>query len=142
MKIKTFFNSTLILIIVISCSSKEKETAEIISFPSFGAEIEVTINGLSFDAMEPFISSDGNFLFFNSLNNNINTKLYYATKVNDSTFNFVGELAGTNQTIEPHLDAVADMDANNNFYWTSTRNYPAELQGYKGISIWILQGGS
>ena len=127
MKIKTFFNSTLILIIVISCSSKEKETAEIISFPSFGAEIEVTINGLSFDAMEPFISSDGNFLFFNSLNNNINTKLYYATKVNDSTFNFVGELAGTNQTIEPHLDAVADMDANNNFYWTSTRNYPAEL---------------
>ena len=34
---------------------------------------------------------------------------------------------GTNQTTTPHLDAVADMDANGNFYWTSTRNYPAEL---------------
>ena len=34
---------------------------------------------------------------------------------------------GTNQTVPPHLDAVADMDSLNNFYWTSTRNYPTEL---------------
>jgi len=96
-------------------------------YPSFSAEVEVTINGLSFDAMEPFLSPNGNYLFFNNLNDGENTKLYYATKVNDSTFNYVGELIGPNQTATPHLDAVADMDANGNFYWTSTRNYPAEL---------------
>ncbi|WP_273566410.1 hypothetical protein [Maribacter halichondriae] len=127
MKVNPFFEIILISSMILSCSSRDKEIDESLTFPSFGTEIEVTINGLSFDAMEPFISSNGNYLFFNNLNDGINTKLYYATKVNDSTFNYVGELAGTNQTTEPHLDAVADMDAHNNFYWTSTRNYPAEL---------------
>ncbi len=97
------------------------------SYPAYGHEIEVTINGLSFDAMEPFISSDDKYLFFNNLNDGVNTRLFYATKVNDSTFNFVGELLGTNQLTSPHLDAVADMDSLNNFYWTSTRAYPAEF---------------
>jgi len=110
---------------VISCSSNDDDTNPI--YPSFGAEKMVTINGLSFDAMEPFLSPDKNYLFFNNLNDGINTKLYYATRVNDSTFNFVGELSGTNQVATPHLDAVADMDSNGNFYWTSTRSYPTEL---------------
>ncbi len=96
-------------------------------YPAYGSEMDVTINGLSFDAMEPFISPDGNYLFFNNLNDGVNTKLYYATKVNDLTFNFVGELNGTNQTTPPHLDAVPDLDSFGNFYWTSTRNYPLEL---------------
>ena len=116
-----------ISILIISCSSNDNTIINALSYPTFGSEIDVTINGLSFDAMEPFVSSDGNYLFFNNLNDGINTKLYYATKVNDSTFNFVGELIGTNQTTTPHLDAVADMDTNGNFYWTSTRNYPTEL---------------
>ncbi|MFK8037307.1 MAG: T9SS type A sorting domain-containing protein [Crocinitomicaceae bacterium] len=96
-------------------------------YPSFGNEIDVSINGLTFDAMEPFISANGNYLFFNNLNDGIDTKLFYASKINDSTFNFVGELNGTGQLSPTHLDAVADMDASNHFYWTSTRNYPAEL---------------
>jgi hypothetical protein len=114
----------LISSVFISCSTNNESTS---SYPTFGNEINVTINGLTFDAMEPFISSNGNYLFFNNINDGINTKLYYATRVNDSTFNFVGELSGANQTISPHLDAVADMDMNGNFYWTSTRNYPTEL---------------
>lgn len=77
--------------------------------------------------MEPFISPDGDFLFFNSLNDGVDTKLYYATKVNDSTFRFEGALNRTNQATNPQLNAVADLDARGNFYWTSTRNYPAEL---------------
>lgn len=96
-------------------------------YPSFGPEKNVTINGLFFDAMEPFISPDGDYLFFNNLNDGIDTKLFYASKVNDSTFNFIGELSGTNQFIGPQLNAVADIDASGNFYWTSTRDYPAEL---------------
>ncbi|MFB0925663.1 MAG: T9SS type A sorting domain-containing protein, partial [Vicingaceae bacterium] len=78
-------------------------------------------------AMEPFISDDENYLFFNNLNSGGTTKLFYATKVNDSTFNYVGELNGTNQLIAPYLDGVADMDSSNNFYWTSTRDYPTDL---------------
>lgn len=97
------------------------------TYPSFGPEIDVVINGVAFDAMEPFISPDGNTLFFNNLNDGVNTRLYYATKITDSTFNLVGELSGANQTPPPHLDAVADLDSLNNFYWTSTRNYPFDL---------------
>lgn len=117
------FISAFFSILLVSCSSNDKNNSEII-YPKFGPEIEVIINGLSFDAMEPFISADGNYLFFNNINDGINTKLYYATKINDSNFNYIGELTGANQTTTPHLDAVADMDINGNFYWTSTRDYP------------------
>ncbi|MCL8008699.1 hypothetical protein M8845_14820 [Gelidibacter japonicus] len=128
MRIKFIFLVSSILLVTFSCTSNDNENNNSQTiYPEFGSEIEVTINGLTFDAMEPFISPNGNYLFFNNLNDGINTKLYYATKVNDSTFNFVGELIGANQSKAPHLDAVADMDANGNFYWTSTRNYPTEL---------------
>jgi hypothetical protein len=128
MRIKPIYIVSLVVLFIFSCSSKDTEiiNSETI-YPEFGSEIEVIINGLSFDAMEPFISPNGNYLFFNNINDGINTKLYYATKVNVSTFNFIGELTGANQITTPHLDAVADMDVNGNFYWTSTRNYPTEL---------------
>lgn len=117
---------TILILLLFSCSSSD-DVNDLQIYPSFGAEIDVTINGLSFDAMEPFISPSGNYLFFNNLNDGVDTKLYYATKINDSTFNYMGELTGANQTISPYLDAVADLDINGNFYWTSTRNYPTEL---------------
>jgi hypothetical protein len=94
---------------------------------SFGKEVNVTINGLEFDAMEPFISPDGEILFFNSLNDGINTKIHFAERVSDSVFDYKGELKGVNQIEPPHLDAVPDMDMHNNFFWTSTRNYPERL---------------
>ena len=94
------------------------------SYPAFGQEINVTITGLSFDAMEPFISPDGNTLFFNSFNLSGNTNLYYATRVNDSIFNYVGLVGGTYDPSPDHLDAVASMDSMNNFFWVSLRNIP------------------
>lgn len=97
------------------------------TYPSYGPEIDVSINGLAFDAMEPFISPDGSELYFNNLNDGDDTKLFYANKINDSTFTFVGELDGTDQPNPPYLDAVPDVDINGHFYWTSTRDYPAEL---------------
>jgi len=124
---KTRINLIFIALLAWSCSTDENQDVQNQLYPTFGSEIDVTINGLTFDSMEPFISADDNYMFFNNLNDGINTKLYYATKINDSTFNYVGELMGTNQTITPHLDAVADLDSDGNFYWTSTRNYPTEL---------------
>ena len=117
----------LFTITLTACSKADSDAKEPIAYPSFGPEIDVTIEGLTFDAMEPFLSPDGTYLFFNNINDGVDTKLFYATRVNDSTFTLVGELEGTGQTVEFHLDAVPDMDANGNFYWTSTRDYPAEL---------------
>lgn len=99
------------------------------TFPTFGPEIKVTITGLTFDAMEPFISLDGNTLFFNSLNSGGNTNLYYANKINDSTFTYVGLVGGCYDPSPSHLDAVASLDSINNFYWTSLRSIPNLYRG-------------
>lgn len=134
MRIINFLTLILSLFLMISCSKDDSDINESPIYPSFGPERNVTINGLAFDAMEPFISSDDSYLFFNNKNDGIDTKLFYATKTNDSTFTYVGELVGANQATPPHLDAVADMDSNGNFYWTSTRNYPANLDNlFHGI---------
>ncbi len=103
--------------------------------PIFGNEFHVKINGLTFDAMEPFLSADGNALFFNSLNNGVTTSLYYAAKVNDSTFNMVGAVPVVNQTVTPRLDAVASVDSSNNFYWVSTRNYPSNTENLHRVKF-------
>lgn len=85
----------------------------------------VTILGYSQDAMEPFISLDGQYLFFNNSNDpSVDTNLFYATRIDDVTFQFRGEIAGANSTA---LDAVASMDINNKFYFVSTRSYSTTL---------------
>lgn len=99
------------------------------TYPTFGSEKPITITGLTFDAMEPFLSTDGNYMFFNSLNDGVNTGLYYATRVNDTTFTYVGQVGGVNYPA-PHLDAVASMDSLNNFYWVTTRNYPNTMDNF------------
>jgi len=94
------------------------------TYPTFGREIPVTIIGDTVpDAMEPFISPDGMHLFFNSLNDGVHTTLYYCSKVNDSTFTYIGPLTGANLVSPPHLDAVASLDSANRFFWVTTRNY-------------------
>jgi len=130
MKTNLFYSALLLIsgAFFYSCSTDEEEIDLPLSYPRFGGEIDVTINGLSSDAMEPFISPDGMTLFFNNLNDGINTKLFYASFVNDSVFNLVGELTGANQDEPPHLDAVPDIDGSGNFYWTSTRDYPNNLE--------------
>lgn len=97
------------------------------AYPVFGGEKKVAINGLNFDAMEPFISDDGNTLFFNSLNSGGNTNLYYAQRVNDTVFNFGGLVGGTYDASADHLDAVASMDSAGRFFWVSLRGYPGNM---------------
>ena len=92
--------------------------------PTFGVFTNpqpVTIEGYSQDAMEPFVSPDGNYLFFNSSNSASPTNLYYATRIDDVTFQFVGEVGGINT--EGPLNAVGSMDDNDTFYFVSNRNY-------------------
>ena len=67
--------------------------------PEFDQPIKVTVNGYSGNLMEPFLSRDGNILLFNNLNSlPENTNLHWATKINDTTFQYKGEIAGVNTT--------------------------------------------
>ena len=89
--------------------------------PIFVHPERVAILGYDDDAMEPFVSQDGRWLFFNNSNDsNVDTNLHYAERVDDVTFQYRGPLAGANTG---SLDGVASMDRDGLFYFMSLRNY-------------------
>jgi hypothetical protein len=93
-------------------------------YPVYGDEIKVYISGYADHAMEPFLSPDGNTLFFNNLNTGDSTRLHYATRVDDTTFTYMGLVTGANEPNNPQLNAVASLDTTGNFVWVSVRDWP------------------
>ena len=115
----------------LACTKNDSpETQSVAVF--YELPLEVSINGYAKDAMEPFISNDGQTLFFNDLNSGGNTRLHYASKIDSVTFNYIGELEGANELNDNQLNAVPNMDSQNNFYWTSVRDYPNALDNLHG----------
>src|SRR5277367_3549301 len=95
------------------------------TYTAFSNPQPVTIGGYTGDAMEPFISKDGAYLFFNNRNDpSVNTDLFFASRVDDQTFTFLGPVPDVNS---PQLDAVASLDTLGNFYFVSTRSYSTTL---------------
>jgi hypothetical protein len=81
----------------------------------------IEIEGYQGNAMEPFISPDGQYLFFNNENDpGTDTNLYWARRTGTRSFRSLGELPGANS---PSLDAVASLDAAGHFYFTTLRTY-------------------
>jgi hypothetical protein len=124
--------ATMLLLLCATCTTRADDTVSIADAPdakhSFGVFTNpqpVTIEGYTQDAMEPFVSPDGNYLFFNNSNSATTTNLYYATRIDDVTFQYVGEIVGANQS--GALTAVASMDINNIFYFISNRSYAQTL---------------
>ena len=86
----------------------------------------VTIAAYTQDAEEPFISRDGNYLFFDNSNDptkNPNTDIFWATRIDDATFQYQGPITGVDTP--GALEGVPSMDINNVFYFVSARNYMA-----------------
>ncbi len=112
------------ILLFISCT--QEVDYQWLSFDyEFKNPTEVRILGYTGDAMEPFITRDGKYLFFNNLNSSeVNTNIYYAEYIDDSTFQFIGEIENINSS---SLDAVPSMDENNNLYFISTRSYDSTV---------------
>ena len=94
-------------------------------FFGFGTPERITILGYEREkdsnAMEPFLSKDGRYLFFNNRNDpRTNTNLRYAERIDNTTFRYLGELKGVNT---PVLEGVPSLDQNGIFYFVSVRNY-------------------
>jgi hypothetical protein len=89
--------------------------------PTFSHPRLVIIAGYDGDVMEPFLTRDGEHLFFNNRNDpGVNTNLLWADRVDDLHFRYRGEIAGVNTAA---LEAVASMDSSGNFYFVSNRSY-------------------
>lgn len=97
----------------------------------FGPPEPMSITGYDGDAMEPFVTPDGEYLLFNDRNDPAtDTNLFYAARVDDRTFAFRGELRGANSAA---LDAVPSMDRDGLLYFVSTRSYATTLSTlYRG----------
>ena len=92
---------------------------------NFGDPQPVTILGYDGNTMEPFISRNDQYLFFNNSNAQIvDTNLHYAVRIDDMTFQYMGEISNVNSEM---LDAVASMDADGTFYFVSLRKYAETL---------------
>jgi hypothetical protein len=79
----------------------------------------VRIEGFDDEAMEPFLSRDGKFLFFNSRNDELNANIQFA-EATDTGFVYRGVLPGT---ISYDLDAVPTMARDGSFCFVSPRDY-------------------
>jgi hypothetical protein len=99
----------VVLLGLYACQQKTVPPAD----QSFGQPTKVQVIGYTGHLMEPFISRNGSVLFFNNLNSPPeNTNLHWATRINDSVFQYQGEVAGCNSA---ELDVV------------STRSYATSL---------------
>lgn len=92
----------------------------IASAPTLAAPERVRIEGYAGEAMEPFLSRDGKFLFFNTRNDpGSNTDIHFA-EAQDGAFAYRGVLNGT---MSYDLDAVPTMAADGRFCFVSPREY-------------------
>lgn len=116
----------LALVLVMMVISRQPSPADEcialgLTYDDFANPERVMISGYDGEAMEPFITRDDAYLFFNNSNNPaVNTNLHYARRIDDTHFEYVGEIGGANTDA---LDAVATMDSSGNFYFVSTRSY-------------------
>jgi len=106
---------------MLSCSRSQAPGAAEPTTAAFQNPQRVAIEGYDGEAMEPFVSRDGKFLFFNNLNEpKVNTNLYWAERVDDLHFKYRGEVGGVNTAA---LEGVPSMDRDGNFYFVSNRSY-------------------
>ncbi|MCB0641528.1 MAG: hypothetical protein KDC44_07810, partial [Phaeodactylibacter sp.] len=116
--------SLLIGLILLSCKDEKPTISELDSI-TFHDPQAVVVEGYEGHLMEPFLTRDGSILFFNNLNDSTaNTNLHWCTKINDTLFEYQGELAGVNTE---SLEGVPTMDAQGHFFYVYTGDYEQTL---------------
>lgn len=108
----------LVLILKVLGLAKEEKQLEMVS-DEFGGEKRVEIIDYDGDAMEPYISRDDRYLFFNDNEGPRNKELYWAQRVDDLKYQFKGEVIGVNSEF---VDGNPTMDEGGNFYFITTRD--------------------
>jgi len=120
-RLVNMFFSVVTFAVIAGCGHHPIEDVSDYTSNAFQIPERVIIEGYNDDAMEPFVSRDGKYLFFNNLNEpKVNTNLHWAERVDDLHFKYRGELQGVNTSA---LEGVPSMDRDDNFYFVSNRSY-------------------
>jgi hypothetical protein len=109
-----------------ACGGDSRATA-VLPSDDFEAARRVEILGYDGDAMEPYLSCDGSYLFFNNRNDpGEQTDILYAERAENDSYRFLGPVPGLNLP-PPALDAVPSLDAHGELFFISTRSYDSTL---------------
>lgn len=88
---------------------------------TLGSSDLISIVGFNKDAMEPFVSRDGRYLFFNDFTeSNPHKDIHWAIRLNARIFQYRGRVKNVNSN---QVDGVPSMDIHGNFYFISTKKY-------------------
>src|SRR6266702_6919055 len=106
MKPKSKFLSLILLVfLTTSCSKSSSPPPASNDYTAFNNPQLVTINSYTSDAMEPFISRDGQYLFFNSNTGGATDKdIYYAPRVDDTTSQTQAPITAINSSCRRHAN--------------------------------------
>jgi WD40-like Beta Propeller Repeat len=114
--------SLLFALPLLQCAPQVAPPADVIGLD--GSD-RVDVRGYTGDIMEPFLSRDGQVLFFNNRNSPPEkTDLHWARRIDDLHFTYGGLISGANSAA---LDGVPSMSADRNFCFVSTRSYERTL---------------
>lgn len=129
MRILKILGTVLTSLFFISCSDDDE--APNLHVNNFANPVEIEILGYTGSAMEPFISEDGQYLFFNNPSEGtLNGDLHYAIVSGGNSFDYQGLIQGVNSI---DFEGAPSMDASGNFYYTSLETYTQNfLSIYKG----------
>lgn len=87
----------------------------------YGSPESVRIDGYGDDCMEPFVTSDGSYLFFNDSNSaEVQTHIHIARRSGKLSYKHLGMVPGT---VSPSKDMAPCVDASGNFYFTTLRSF-------------------
>ncbi len=114
-------------LLICGCPARSGNSPPVSGAPydGFSPGQTVEIRGYHGIAMEPFITGDGQLLFFNNSNDAAaNTDLHVARRVADLTFDYVGPMSAVNTGA---LEGVPSVDASGELYFVSTRSYETTL---------------
>ena len=132
---KRCFGSILafVVLLILACQKDQDFNPATSVFGPFTKEQIIEITGYSGHAMEPFISRDGKYLFFNnSGKDGENMNIHYARSISDTRFEYLGELPDINTT---ELEGVPTMDQSFNMYFTTMRSYRHDLHSIYGTQF-------
>jgi hypothetical protein len=101
--------------------------AAAVTWGPFANPQPVTIAGYSGSAEEPFISSDGRFLLFNSSEAEPDFSLQYALATGVNAFEYRGPIEGEGVNEPRSLSGAPTLDDEGNLYWISNRSYGETL---------------
>src|SRR5713101_3501002 len=108
----------IILLLTLTQCNTSSVSAPAVSNTAFPNPEAVTIQGYTGSAEVPYLTPDGNYIVFDSRTDpgSADVKIYYAKKINDTAFQFMGEVGNAN--LPGTINFEMTIDDHNNFYFT------------------------